>query len=80
MKDSFAQIESGLEQLKKAEEYQGKNRKMKCILILAAIFVFLVILLVASKSWNTKQSPSEMQHCSCKHRYLIHKVQKLPGF
>jgi len=50
IENASIKIEAGLEQLKKAEEYQGKNRKMKCILVLAAVFVFLVILLVISKS------------------------------
>ena len=43
-------VEEGLKQLRKAEQYQSKDRKMKCILLLAAVFVFLVLLLIVVKS------------------------------
>ena len=40
-------VEDGLEQLKKAEQYQRKNHKMRCILILAATLLFLLFVLTA---------------------------------
>ncbi len=43
-------VEEGLKQLMKAERYQGQNRKMKCILILAAVLVCLLILLILVKT------------------------------
>ncbi|XP_023347674.1 syntaxin-16 [Eurytemora carolleeae] len=43
-------VEQGLKQLQKAEKYQSKNRKMKCILLLTGVFIFLVLILIISKS------------------------------
>ncbi len=43
-------VEEGLKQLMKAERYQGQNRKMKCILVLAAVLVSLLILLILVKT------------------------------
>eukprot|EP00088_Acartia_fossae_P013903 TRINITY_DN17367_c0_g2_i1.p1 TRINITY_DN17367_c0_g2~~TRINITY_DN17367_c0_g2_i1.p1 ORF type:complete len:102 (-),score=17.23 TRINITY_DN17367_c0_g2_i1:282-587(-) len=43
-------VESGLKELQKAEKYQSKNRKMKCILLLSATFIFLLFLLIVLKS------------------------------
>ena len=43
-------VKDGLEQLKKAERYQRKNRKMKCIFILAVIVVVLLIALAIKVS------------------------------
>lgn len=44
------QVHEGFKQLQKAERYQRKNRKMHCILILAATIIVLVILLIIVKS------------------------------
>ncbi|XP_076357935.1 syntaxin-16-like [Tachypleus tridentatus] len=44
------QVHQGLQKLQKAENYQRKNHKMICILILAATTIFLIILLIALKS------------------------------
>jgi syntaxin 16 len=43
-------VEEGLKQLIKAERYQSQNRKMKCILILAAVLFSLLILLILVKT------------------------------
>jgi len=47
---SSIKVEAGLQQLRKAEQYQGKNRKMKCILCLVAVLVFLLFILIVFKS------------------------------
>ena len=39
-------VEQGLQQLKKAERYQQKNRKMHCIVILAVIVIILLFVLI----------------------------------
>lgn len=43
-------VEDGAKQLKRAEYYQSKNRNMKCILGLAGIIIFLIILLILVKT------------------------------
>ncbi|XP_023219242.1 syntaxin-16-like isoform X2 [Centruroides sculpturatus] len=43
-------VHEGLHQLQKAENYQRKNHKMMCILILASVTVLLIILLIAFKT------------------------------
>lgn len=43
-------VHEGLHQLQKAENYQRKNHKMMCILILASVTVLLIILLIALKT------------------------------
>lgn len=47
---SQVKVKEGLQQLQKAEAYQKKNRKMYCILVLAAITTILIIILIAVKS------------------------------
>ncbi|XP_074644753.1 syntaxin-16-like isoform X2 [Tubulanus polymorphus] len=42
-------VESGLQQLQKAEKYQKKNRKMLCILGLAVTIILLIIILISVK-------------------------------
>lgn len=42
-------VYEGLKQLQKAERYQRANRKMYCILILAAVSFFMIILLIITK-------------------------------
>lgn len=44
------QVHEGFKQLQKAERYQRKNRKIHCILILAATSVIMTILLIIVKS------------------------------
>ncbi len=39
-------VESGVRELKKAEQHQRKNRKMKCIVILAVIVIILLFVLL----------------------------------
>ncbi|KAK6641757.1 hypothetical protein RUM44_013472 [Polyplax serrata] len=43
------QVHEGFQQLEKAERYQKKNRKMSCIICLAATVLFMFILLVVVK-------------------------------
>jgi len=50
IENTSLKVENGLEQLKKANKYQSKNRKMKCIVILAAMLIFLLFLLIVLKS------------------------------
>lgn len=42
-------VTEGYQQLKKAEMYQRKNRKMYCIMILAAVTMFMLIMLIFTK-------------------------------
>lgn len=42
-------VTEGFKQLQKAELYQRKNRKMYCILVLASVTVFLMVLLIFTK-------------------------------
>ena len=44
-------MEEGLKQLKKADQYQKKNRKMHCIVILAVIVIILLFVLIVTKTW-----------------------------
>ena len=43
-------VEEGLQQLKKAERYQKKDRKMHCIVILAVIVIILLFVLIVTKT------------------------------
>lgn len=43
------QVTEGFKQLQKAELYQRKNRKMYCIMVLASITMFLMVLLIFTK-------------------------------
>lgn len=43
-------VEAGLKQLKKAEQYQKKDKKMHCIVILAVIVIILLIILIVTKT------------------------------
>lgn len=43
-------VEQGLKQLKSADTYHKKNRKLKCIVIEAVIVVILLLILIISKS------------------------------
>ena len=43
-------VEAGLKQLKQADSYQKKNRKMKCIVIEAVIVIVLLFILIMSKT------------------------------
>ena len=43
-------VEAGLNELKKADQYQKKNRKMKCIVIEAVIVVVLLFILIVFKT------------------------------
>ena len=43
-------VEEGLQQLKKAEQYQKKDRKMHCIVILAVIVIILLFVLIITKT------------------------------
>jgi t-SNARE complex subunit (syntaxin) len=42
-------VKSALKSVKKAENYQQKNRKMMCIVVLSGAIVFFVILLILFK-------------------------------
>lgn len=44
-----ARVTEGYKQLQRAEMYQRKNRKMHCIVILATVTLFLLILLIFTK-------------------------------
>jgi len=50
IENASIKVESGLKELQKAEKYQSKNRKMKCIMILLAVFLFLLFLLIVMKT------------------------------
>lgn len=43
-------VEEGLMQLKQADQYQKKNRKMHCIVILAVIVLILLFVLIVTKT------------------------------
>ena len=45
-------VEEGLKHLQKAEQYQKKDRKMHCILILAVIVIILLFVLIITKTWQ----------------------------
>lgn len=49
MENVQTSVQQGLQQLNKAAAYQRKNAKMKCILILAATTVFLIVVLFITK-------------------------------
>lgn len=42
-------VTEGYKQLQRAEMYQRKNRKMYCILILASVTLFMMVLLIITK-------------------------------
>lgn len=42
-------VKSALQSVKKAENYQQKNRKMMCIVVLSGAIIFFVILLLLFK-------------------------------
>lgn len=42
-------VGAGLQQLRQAEVYHRKNRKMVCILVLASVTLLLLVLLIATK-------------------------------
>ena len=44
------QVHEGYQQLKKADTYQKKNRKMYCILILTGAIIFVSFLLIIFKT------------------------------
>lgn len=44
-------VTEGYKQLQKAEMYQRKNRKMYCIVVLASVTLFMMILLILTKFW-----------------------------
>ena len=44
------QVDAGLEQLQKAAKYQKSNAKMKCILLLGVTLIFLLFLLIITKT------------------------------
>jgi len=44
------QVDAGLQQLQKAAKYQKSNAKMKCILLLSASLIFLIFLLIITKT------------------------------
>jgi len=50
LEQTQTRVSQGLQQLQKAEQHQRKNRKMYCILILAATTVLLIFILVLVKS------------------------------
>ncbi|XP_019640220.1 PREDICTED: syntaxin-16-like isoform X1 [Branchiostoma belcheri] len=49
IEQTATKVDSGLQQLQKAEKYQKKNRKMLLILVLAVIVIIMFIILVATK-------------------------------
>jgi len=50
IENASIKVQSGLKELQLAEKYQSKNRKMKCILLLTAVFIILLFLLIIVKS------------------------------
>ena len=44
IENAHIKVSEGLEQLKKAEKYQAKNRKLKCIAIEAVIVVCMIVI------------------------------------
>lgn len=50
IEQTHVQVSEGYKQLQKAERYQRKNRKMKCIMILCLVVVVLFFLLIVVKS------------------------------
>lgn len=50
IEQTHVQVSEGYKQLQKAERYQRKNRKMKCIMILCVVVVVLFFLLIVVKS------------------------------
>jgi len=50
IENTSIKVEEGLKQLKLAAKHQGKNRKMKCILLLTSVFILLLFILIIVKS------------------------------
>ena len=50
IENTSLKVEAGLNELKKADKYQKKNRKMKCIVIEAVIVVILLFILIITKT------------------------------
>jgi len=50
IENTSLKVEAGLNELKKADQYQKKNRKMKCIVIEAVIVVVLLFILIVFKT------------------------------
>ncbi len=46
IENTHVKVKEGVQHLKKAEMYQRKNRKMKCIVILAVIVIVLLFVLL----------------------------------
>ncbi|XP_059609462.1 syntaxin-16 [Phlebotomus argentipes] len=49
VENTQTRVSAGLRQLQRAEMYQRKNRKMMCILILASVTLFLMLVLIFTK-------------------------------
>ena len=50
IENTSLKVEAGMNELKKADKYQKKNRKMKCIVIEAVIVVVLLFILIITKT------------------------------
>ena len=50
IENTSMKVEAGMNELKKADKYQKKNRKMKCIVIEAVIVVLLLFILIITKT------------------------------
>jgi len=50
IENTSLKVEAGLNELKQADRYQKKNRKMKCIVIEAVIVVVLLFILIITKT------------------------------
>ena len=50
IENTSLKVEAGMNELKKADKYQKKNRKMKCIVIEAVIVVLLLFILIITKT------------------------------
>ncbi len=49
VEQTHIQVGQGYQQLQKADSYQRKNRKMVCILVLAAAIILMLFLLIIFK-------------------------------
>ena len=56
IENTSLKVEAGLNELKKADQYQKKNRKMKCIVIEAVIVVVLLFILIVFKTWKSQKT------------------------
>ena len=50
IEQASVRVDAGLEQLQKASRYQKSNAKMKCILVLAVMLIFLIFVLIVTKT------------------------------